>query len=281
MSNYDSEIQTRVRGINRKHTEHQKRVGRGMTNLQTEDQIVDLSNLQDIQPSAETGRKIMGAGISRKIGCGHSGGPVVGKKKIVKKLKGKGADPSFNPKPEDYLNKNQLDAMTKQDRINFKDHPDWWGVYKPVQQNIPPAVYATLTAKEKANLKIHPDWIYGDEPTGSNRTPDSAMGAQLWYLNENNKAQDTRDKNNFDRDVQERQKEAEANEPSTWDTIFGIAKAVVPMVIGLGKPKKTIKSKGKAPTNPWITHVKTYALNNKINYRDALKDPKCKQSYKK
>lgn len=33
--------------------------------------------------------------------------------------------------------------------------------------------------------------------------------------------------------------------------------------------------------NKWIQHVQSYASKNGINYRDALKDPKCKAAYKK
>ena len=33
--------------------------------------------------------------------------------------------------------------------------------------------------------------------------------------------------------------------------------------------------------NKWINFVKQYAMKHKMNYRDALKDPKCKSSYKK
>lgn len=32
--------------------------------------------------------------------------------------------------------------------------------------------------------------------------------------------------------------------------------------------------------NPWINHVKSYAQEKGIKYRDALKDPQCKASYK-
>ena len=32
--------------------------------------------------------------------------------------------------------------------------------------------------------------------------------------------------------------------------------------------------------NPWISHVKSYAQEKGIKYRDALKDPQCKSSYK-
>lgn len=31
----------------------------------------------------------------------------------------------------------------------------------------------------------------------------------------------------------------------------------------------------------WIEHVKKYAKDNSMKYGEALKDPKCKSSYKK
>lgn len=33
--------------------------------------------------------------------------------------------------------------------------------------------------------------------------------------------------------------------------------------------------------NKWIQHVKAYAKKHNISYMMALKDPKCKSSYKK
>ena len=33
--------------------------------------------------------------------------------------------------------------------------------------------------------------------------------------------------------------------------------------------------------NAWISYVKDYASKNKMSYRDALRDPKCKAGYKK
>ena len=60
-----------------------------------------------------------------------------------------------------------------------------------------------------------------------------------------------------------------------------VAEVVLPMV-GLGRVKK-VKGKGKSggskPPNKWITHVKQYAIKNKMSYKDALKDPRCKSSY--
>ena len=44
--------------------------------------------------------------------------------------------------------------------------------------------------------------------------------------------------------------------------------------------KKSSKSKGKRPPNKWIVHCKAYAAKNKMKYGDAMKDPKCKSSYK-
>jgi hypothetical protein len=33
--------------------------------------------------------------------------------------------------------------------------------------------------------------------------------------------------------------------------------------------------------NPWIKHVKDFAAKHKMSYTAALKDPRCKSSYKK
>lgn len=40
-------------------------------------------------------------------------------------------------------------------------------------------------------------------------------------------------------------------------------------------------TKGTGIMNPWIAHVKAYALKHKMKYGEAMKDPKCKSSYKK
>ena len=34
-------------------------------------------------------------------------------------------------------------------------------------------------------------------------------------------------------------------------------------------------------SNPWFAHVKAYAKAHNMSYRDALKNPGCKSSYKK
>ena len=47
---------------------------------------------------------------------------------------------------------------------------------------------------------------------------------------------------------------------------------------GLGL-KNNISTNNKMP-NKWISYVKEYASKNGMNYRDALKDPKCKAGYK-
>jgi hypothetical protein len=46
-----------------------------------------------------------------------------------------------------------------------------------------------------------------------------------------------------------------------------------------GKMTKSKTRKGKVST--WIIHVKNFAKTNKMDFRDALKDPKCKSSYHK
>ena len=46
-----------------------------------------------------------------------------------------------------------------------------------------------------------------------------------------------------------------------------------------GKIHKGKKHKGKV--SKWITHVKNYSRANKIDFRQALRDPKCKASYHK
>jgi len=46
-----------------------------------------------------------------------------------------------------------------------------------------------------------------------------------------------------------------------------------------GKMHKGKSRKGKV--SKWITHVKNFSRANKIDFRDALKDPKCKAAYHK
>lgn len=47
-----------------------------------------------------------------------------------------------------------------------------------------------------------------------------------------------------------------------------------------GKGLKDKISPNNKMANKWITHVKDFAAKNKISYRDAIRDPKCKASYK-
>jgi hypothetical protein len=63
---------------------------------------------------------------------------------------------------------------------------------------------------------------------------------------------------------------------------------VEPSVGGRRKSKKMRKGKmnkskkmRKGKVSKWITHVKNFARSNKMDFRDALKDPKCKSSYHK
>jgi hypothetical protein len=66
------------------------------------------------------------------------------------------------------------------------------------------------------------------------------------------------------------------------DILGSVGKAVKTAADVAPDAVKLIKMvKGGAKTSSWIDHVKAYAKKNKINYRDALRDPKCKMSYKK
>ena len=44
--------------------------------------------------------------------------------------------------------------------------------------------------------------------------------------------------------------------------------------------KKSAKTKVKRPPNPWVVHCKAYAAKHNMKYGDAMKDAKCKSSYK-
>ena len=45
--------------------------------------------------------------------------------------------------------------------------------------------------------------------------------------------------------------------------------------------RDAIQGLGSKRGNPWISHVKAFAKQNNISYRDALKHPKTKSSYQK
>jgi hypothetical protein len=71
--------------------------------------------------------------------------------------------------------------------------------------------------------------------------------------------------------------------------LLPLAEEALPL-LALGKKKKGNKSKisdtgagvsgGKKKTSPWIAHVKAFAKQHKMKYNEALKDPKCRASYK-
>jgi hypothetical protein len=57
---------------------------------------------------------------------------------------------------------------------------------------------------------------------------------------------------------------------------------VEPPVGGRRRRGKTQKGKTrKGKVSKWITHVKNFSKANKMDFRDALKDPKCKSTYHK
>jgi len=57
-----------------------------------------------------------------------------------------------------------------------------------------------------------------------------------------------------------------------------------PNVSGGGRRRRGKTQKGKTrkgKVSKWITHVKNFSKANKMDFRDALKDPKCKSTYHK
>jgi hypothetical protein len=72
------------------------------------------------------------------------------------------------------------------------------------------------------------------------------------------------------------------------DVLDGVKKvadtavSVVPLAMKvMGKGKKGGIATGGKKTSNWISHVKAFAKKHKMKYNEALKDPKCKASYKK
>jgi hypothetical protein len=71
-----------------------------------------------------------------------------------------------------------------------------------------------------------------------------------------------------------------AEEDPYMDMSGAMGKA--PAVNRSTKPKGGAKSGGaKRKPSKWIEHVKAFAAKNGISYRDALRSPECKASYKK
>ena len=60
--------------------------------------------------------------------------------------------------------------------------------------------------------------------------------------------------------------ESKSEQPTTESS----KEEVVDEIVGAGKK-----------TNSWIKHVQNYAKSHNMNYFEALKDPKLKESYKK
>lgn len=50
---------------------------------------------------------------------------------------------------------------------------------------------------------------------------------------------------------------------------------------GIGRPIGPDSKLRPRKANPWVAHVKRFAKDHKLNYSQALKDPRCKASYKK
>jgi len=63
-------------------------------------------------------------------------------------------------------------------------------------------------------------------------------------------------------------------------TLLNMIDAGVPLKNGGKLYENKILSNNNSMPNKWIGHVKDYASKNGISYRDALRDPKCKEQYK-
>jgi hypothetical protein len=72
--------------------------------------------------------------------------------------------------------------------------------------------------------------------------------------------------------------------PQAISAFKDAASDVIGKQLGLGRPKKSHKkaagTRAAAAQNPWIAHVKKFAAQHGISYREALRNPACKSSYK-
>lgn len=68
--------------------------------------------------------------------------------------------------------------------------------------------------------------------------------------------------------------------PSAIKQTLDIAKDVKELN-KLVKGGKINKGKGKGKTSKWIEHCKAFAKKHNMSFKDAMKDPRCKNSYKK
>jgi hypothetical protein len=53
------------------------------------------------------------------------------------------------------------------------------------------------------------------------------------------------------------------------------------VITGIGEKANILINGGGLKKNNWIEHVKLYSKNKKISYKDAMKHPECRSSYKK
>lgn len=73
--------------------------------------------------------------------------------------------------------------------------------------------------------------------------------------------------------------------PKVLSAARDVGSDILGNIIGLGRPKKAVHHKKAAGTrasaaqNPWIAHVKKFAAQHGISYREALRNPACKASY--
>lgn len=70
--------------------------------------------------------------------------------------------------------------------------------------------------------------------------------------------------------------------PQAISAFKDVASDVIGAQLGLGRPKhkKAAGTRAAAAQNPWIAHVKKFAAQHGISYREALRSPACKSSYR-
>jgi hypothetical protein len=136
-------------------------------------------------------------------------------------------------------------------------------------------VGTNIVAKANADLKQH-------TPVTSATVPPKVGGSTKPKLSAKTEAEVKKEKLKADARIlaSELAKLKVAEEDPYMDMSGAMGKA--PAVNRSTKPKGGAKSGGaKRKPSKWIEHVKAFAAKNGISYRDALRSPECKASYKK
>jgi hypothetical protein len=335
------DIQSKVRHLTNRHLEHHKFVGRGVSNLHMSDELIDLSNLKDIEPSKGLGRMIggysweqflddtdeavtTGARIARPfLGLGKKGTKATKPTKrggkvepnltkgepvqnlTIQHIRDRKQDlyspdgvmfSQYTP-PEEMRDQSVRPDMPLDQTEVVKPKPPMtqWQAFKKAIMIIPHALGA-LAGGEKPKPKRKYVKKNKTEMKGGNilklkHAPalvglgkKDMKGGVVFYDRKTHSIVNTASKSY-------RNRKKPVLVTSTLAPVAPVAPVEVPVApveepapvapvtpvapatIGAGKKQKKMK-------NPWIEHVKSYAKKNNMKYSDALKDAKCKSSYK-